>query len=263
MKWGNIGCFNQWLWVLLLGMLAVSVRADYLTEIQVYDDSINKAGEWGLETHVNSTLSGSNVPDYTGGVANVHTFRTTAEISYGFTNTLEGGLYLPFFKEAGGNLNWAGPAVRLKWIPHPAPDEGGLFWGFNVEYDFSNEHWLRDRYQLAYFPILGYRDNNWLFAANFTMETTLYRGTKLGDSDFVPSFKATRRVADWAATGFEFYSDLGSPNISAAHPNLGQQLFWVIDVDREPFVFNFGIGHGINDPSNRLAVKAIFEIPLH
>jgi hypothetical protein len=239
------------------------VQADYLTEIQVYDDSINKPGEWGLEMHLNATPSGVSTADYRGGIPNVHGFRTTAEVSYAFTPTLEGGIYLPFFKEPTGGVNWAGPAVRLKWIPHAAPEEGGFFWGFNVEYDVSNEYWLKDRYQMVYFPILGYRNSDWLFAANLTMETRMPKGYKLGDADFVPGFKLTHRVTEGVASGFELYSDYASPNHWASRTNQSHQLFWVVDVDHEPFVFNFGIGRGINDPTNAWTVKAIFEIPLH
>lgn len=251
------------LFALLWGLAMGVAQADYLTEIQVYDDGINKPGEWGLEMHVNATPSGVSTTDYAGGRPNVHTFRTTAEISYAFNSTLEGGLYLPVFKQATGDLSWAGPAVRLKWIPHPAPEEGGFFWGFNAEYDASNDYWLKDRYQLVYFPILGYRDADWLFAANLTMETRLPHGYKLGDADFVPGFKLTHRVTEGVASGVELYSDFASPLHWVSRTNQSHQLFWVVDVDHEPFVFNFGIGRGINDPTNAWTVKAIFEIPLH
>jgi hypothetical protein len=255
----KVGVFGALLLVLAVGL----AQADYLTEIQVYDDSINKPGEWGLEMHMNSTLSGNSAPDYRGGVANVHTFRTTAEISYGFTSTLEGGLYLPFFKEATGNLGWAGPAFRLKWIPHPAPEEGGLFWGVNGEYDISNTRWLSDRYQMVFFPIVGYRDNNWLLATNLVLQNSLPQGYRLGDGDFEPSFKITRRIAESIASGFELYSDYGSLKQWASQPRQTNQLFWVLDVDKEPWVFNLGIGRGLNDATDRWAVKAIIEIPLH
>ena len=75
-------------------------------EIQVYDNSIDKQGEWGLELNVNSKPSGRSVPDYPGEVPPAHALPSTPELSYGLGHGVETGLYLPSIVNAEGQVTW-------------------------------------------------------------------------------------------------------------------------------------------------------------
>lgn len=79
----------------LLSLAASSARADLQDEIQVYDDSINAPSEPGLELHLNTTPHGRRLPAYAGEVVPDHGWRLTPELSYGLSQSLEVGLYLP------------------------------------------------------------------------------------------------------------------------------------------------------------------------
>ncbi len=230
-------------------------------EIQVYDDSINKKGEWGLELHFNATPSGVATQEYPGEVINAHGLRGTPEISYGLTDTLEAGLYLPVVHGADGATEFAGPRVRLKWIPQQAPATGGMFYGFNVEVSAVKPQYEEAQNQVELRPILGYRTPEWLFVTNPDFDYPLRAGYRQGGPEFNPSFKVTRVVAEGLATGFEYYSDLGRLYNTLPLDQQGHTLFLVLDVDRKPWVFNVGIGRGLTQGTDRWTIKTIFEIP--
>ena len=249
--------------MLLLACLAGSpeARAILQDEIQVYDDSINKPGQWGLELHLNTTPSGVSRAEYAGEIQNVHGVRSTPEISYGLTETLEAGLYLPVVHDATGATEFAGPRARLKWIPRQAPEGGGAFYGLNVEVSAVKPQYEQYQNSMELRPILGFRTPDWLFVTNPTLDYPLRAGYRQGGPDFEPSFKLSRNVAPGFAAGVEYYADVGYLNNPEAFNQQGHVLYLAVDVDRKPWVFNFGIGRGLTAASDRWTVKSIFEIP--
>jgi hypothetical protein len=157
--------------LVLLAAVSISVRAELPDEIQVYDDSINHPGQWGLELHLNRTPDGRSTPDYPGEIAPDHGNRATMEWSYGVTDTLEAGLYLPFLSDAAGTTYFVGPRVRAKWIPvRPEEDKSGAFLGLNIEVSAVNRRLEDGRPAVEFRGILGYRDPEWLIAFNPVLE---------------------------------------------------------------------------------------------
>jgi hypothetical protein len=236
--------------------------ADLPDEIQVYADDINAPGEFHLELHLNTTPSGRSAPAYPGEITPAHGIRLTPEFSYGLTPDLEAGLYLPTLRASGGSLYLAGAKLRMKWLPIHPHEGGGAFAGLNVELSQVAARFDRDRRTMEARPMLGWRSAGWLIAFNPTFDFALAGPDRSQPPDFSPSIKVARTVTDWAALGLEYYSDLGP--ISDIKP-CGQQtrsLFVAIDVDRKPWVFNFGVGRGFGPDSDAWTVKAIFEIPL-
>lgn len=250
--------------VLTFGLLADMASPAYAAlydEIQVYDDTINKPHEFGLETHLNTTPSGRTQPAWPGEVTPDHGVRATAELSYGLTKSLEAGLYLPTLLDRQNNFYLPGAKLRLKWIPRQASD-GGLFYGANVEMGVVGSRFEESRTAVELRPILGYRTQNWLFVTNPVLGYALSPGYRSGGPDFSPQVKVTRTVAPGLALGVETYSDLGKLSNFAPRAEQNHSLYAVIDVDRKPWVFNLGIGHGLNPATDRWTIKAIFEVPL-
>lgn len=244
--------------------MSCPVFASLEDEIQVYDDSINRPGQWGLELHLNTTPSGARAdyPQTPPQVENVHGYRGTPEISYGLTETLEAGLYLPVDNAPGYGTQFAGPRARLKWIPRQAP-EGGLFYGFNVEVSDVKPQYEPDQNEVELRPILGYRTENWLFLTNPVMDYYLHTGYRQNGPDFAPSFKVGRKIMDGLSAGFEYYTEMGQPDIGILpYSQQPDVLFAVVDVDMKPWVFNFGVGRGLTAYADGWTVKAIFEIPI-
>ena len=96
----------------MLALVSCAARADLIDEIQVYDDSINRPGQLGLEVHLNATPEGRAQPQWPGEIPPNHGLRGTMEWSYGLTHSLEAGLYLPFLRDSTGTTYFAGPRFR-------------------------------------------------------------------------------------------------------------------------------------------------------
>jgi hypothetical protein len=247
----------------MCGMIAAApaAQAALTDEVQVYDDSINKPGERGLELHVNTTPSGRTVPAYAGEIPPAHGLRVTSEFSWGLTDTLEGGLYLPTLLDRDNRFYLPGVKLRMKWIPQRAQESGGVFYGLNVELSHVGSRFEASQNALELRPILGYRNADWLVATNPVLGYDLSPGYRRGGFDFSPSLKVSRTVVQGIAVGIETYSELGKLAAFAPRSEREHTLYAAIDVDRGPWVFNFGIGRGLTPVTDRWTVKAIFEIP--
>jgi hypothetical protein len=239
--------------------LAAAALSD---EIQVYDDAINKAGEFGIELHLNTTPRGRTTPDYPGEIVPNRGWRLTPEFSYGLSETLEAGFYLPFLRDESGTSYFAGPKLRLKWLPQrPADGGAGWFYGLNVELSHVGERFEQSRTGLELRPILGYRTHDWLVVTNPVLGYDLSPGYRGGGPDFSPSLKVTRVLADGLSAGFEYYTELGKLAHILPGAEQAQTLYLVMDVDRAPWIFNVGVGHGLNSVTDHWTLKAIFEVP--
>ena len=134
---------------------------------QVYTDDINKPGEFGLELHVNTTPSGRRTADFPREITPHHGLRITPEFSYGLTRDFEAGLYLPYARDIDRTMHFGGPKLRLKWLPVQTDDSGhGWFAGANLEYAFTSAEFEQSTRNVELRPIIGYRNRDWLIAAN-------------------------------------------------------------------------------------------------
>jgi hypothetical protein len=222
-------------------------------EIQVYTDDLEREGERGVELHVNTTPSGRATPDYPGEVTNRHGLRVTPEISWGLGHDMDWGLYLPFVRTADGTTYFAGPKLRLKWMPlRPAEGGAGWFAGLNGEVAFVDERFDQARRGAEIRPIVGYRSAAWLFAANPNFEFDL-AGEDKGVVLFAPSAKVSRSMGGYAL-GAEYYGDFGRVSHFAPRAEQAHTLYLVLDTRR----VNFGIGRGYN-AADKWTVKAIFS----
>lgn len=238
-----------------LALAASGAWAALPDEIQVYTDDLEKPGERGVELHVNTTPSGRATPGYPGEVAPHHGLRVTPEISWGLARNWDAGLYLPFVRSGDGADFFAGPRLRLKWLPlRPAEGESGAFAGINWELSFVQQRFEEARRTAEIRPILGYRTDAWLFAFNPILDVDL-AGEQKGVLVFAPAAKLARTIGHERAVGAEYYADLGRLSHFAPHAEQSHVLYAVLDTER----VNFGIGRGLTGGSDRWTVKAIFS----
>lgn len=232
-------------------------------EVQVYDDSLNSRGEWGLELHLNTTPRGRTVADYPGEVLTHHGLRFTPELSYGLGHGLEAGLYLPAAINANGHADLAGLKLRLKWLPFETVDGHGAFGGVNVELSKLAQRYSLSRWSAEARFIAGWRSADWLLAANPTLGFDLSDGQAGGRPGFSLGLKAARRVLEGVAAGLELYSDSGPLGRPLPWQMQDNRVFVALDIDRKPWVLNLGVGRGLTDAADRWTVKAIFEVPFN
>jgi hypothetical protein len=231
-------------------------------EIQVYTDDINKPGEYGLELHMNTTPAGRSTPNYPGDSIPRHGFRLTPEFSYGLTRDFEAGLYLPTVRDADGSLSAAGVKLRLKWLPLK-PEEGaeGFYGGVNFELARVDQRYSQTPLASEVRMIGGYRAEKWLIGINPILDFDLSPGYRNGGPDFVFGLKAMREVLPGISLGTEYYTAVGKLTHPLPHSLQENTLYLVMDYDRKPWVFNFGVGRGMTGATDQWTVKAIFDVP--
>jgi hypothetical protein len=227
-------------------------------EIQVYTDDLEKPGERGLELHVNTTPSGRSTPDYPGEVTPWHGLRVTPELSWGLGRGMDWGLYLPFVRSAEGDYWFAGPKVRLKWLPlRPSEGGSGVFAGVNAELAYVQQEFVAARKTLEMRPILGWRGTDWLLSVNPTVGMDL-AGEASGVAMFHPSAKIPRPIGEKRALGVEYYADLGKLSHFAPREEQSHTLYLVLDTEGSVGI-NFGIGRGLTSTTDRWTIKAILS----
>jgi len=245
---------------ILFSLFAALARAALPDEIQVYTDDINAPGEFGVELHVNTTPRGRRVPEFPDEVTPHHGLRVTPEFSWGLTRTLEAGFYLPYARDAGGRVLFGGPKARLKWLPlRPKEDEAGWFAGLNGEYSWLSRNFEPETRRFELRPIIGWKNSDWLLAANPVLSWPLNGPERGGRPGFNPSAKVARTVAPGIALGFEYYTELGRLGRPAPRAERPQTLFFAVETERTPIPLHFGIGRGLNDAADKWTVKAILE----
>jgi hypothetical protein len=181
--------------------------------------------------------------------------RFTPEISWGLAENWDGGVYLPFVRSSDGAYFFAGPRLRLKWLPlRPAEGASGMFAGLNGELSFVQQRFEQAGRTAEIRPIIGYRGEKWLFAFNPIFAVDL-AGENQGVFTFAPALKVSRRAWPGLALGAEYYMDLGRAKDFAPREEQSRVLYVTADTDR----VNFGIGYGFTDASDRWTVKTIIS----
>ncbi|WP_427914988.1 hypothetical protein ACPWT1_08765 [Ramlibacter sp. MMS24-I3-19] len=242
--------------------LSLAARADLQDEIQVYDDAINAPGQFGLELHVNATPKGRSTPNYPGEVPPRGALRTTPEFSWGVNRTTELGLYVPALLRPDGTPDVAGAKVRLKWLPLQPENGRGAFGGVNFELSHLGRRYSESRTTLESRFIGGWRDPDWLVAVNPILGFALSPGFRGGGPDLELGVKVARKLVGGVAGGFEYYTSRGAWQHGLPWQQQDNRLYLAFDVDREPWVFNVGLGYGLTNAADRWTVKAIFDIPI-
>ncbi|MGC2520207.1 MAG: hypothetical protein WA373_14010 [Burkholderiales bacterium] len=246
---------------LVAGLAPTFDAAAIEDEIQVYTDELNERGERGLELHLNTTPRGRKTPDYAGDLPPYRGLRITPEFSRGLGGNLEAGLYLPMATDADGQLYLGGAKARLKWLPvHGSEEEGGWYFGANTEVSRVTRKFSESPLSAELRVIGGYRARDWLIGMNPIFGWGLSPGHR-GSPDFTLAWKAVHKVAPGIALGGEYYDGIGTLGDRLPRDQQDRTLYFVMDFDRKPWVFNLGIGHGLTPASDNWTIKAIFEIP--
>lgn len=230
-------------------------------EIQVYTDEINAPGEHGLEVHAITFPKARSTPDYAGEVVPGHSLFVTLEPSYGLSKTVELGLYLPMARDgANGDIGLAGLKGRIKWLPIQNADYDGWYLGANLEIGRVARRYNAVRSNAELRIMAGWRNEDWLLGINPVIGWEL-SDNPAGKPGYGYAVKGSRRVAEGLALGLEYYADKGQIGRTQPWEDQDHKLFYVIDVDAKPWVFNLGIGKGLTHAAEKTTIKAIFELP--
>jgi len=202
-------------------LTAAALQAQgFSDEIQVYTQDIQKTGKYGLELHLNRILQGPK--DAPAGLPFNGSTNLTPEFSYGLTHDLELGLYLPTALDTDHHYRFAGPKVRLKWMPlqPPGEDAPGFFAGLNVEVARSNREFSDTRWGSELRLIAGHQGEDWQLTVNPIFGWALSDVQGRRTPDFTTGWKATYTRWKQAAPGLELYLEHGPLN-HFVHPRCG------------------------------------------
>ena len=240
--------------MLAASSLAIAALPD---EIQVYDDSLDKPGESGLELHLNTTPSGRPTSDYPGETVATHGVRGTFEFSRGLSPHFEAGLYLPTVYDPDHGYTLAGIKARLKWIAVSHETTGGPFAGVNVELGHVERRFDQATDKLEVRTMVGSTNERWLLAVNPTFELPLNAGARGGAPDLAWQMRALRRFSPDTAAGLEYYADLGRLSHLLPADRMQHTVYGVLETPL-PYRFDFHVGVGYGwAGADRLTVKMI------
>lgn len=241
----------------LLALLAAAgvvpaARAQDRFEIQVYDAETATPGEIGLETHLNSVLTGRRTTSPEGEAPTHRVFHATLEPHLGVTDFMELGMYLQSAVRPGFGYDWAGFKLRAKVR---APTSGWLKLGLNGEVSFIPKRFeaagtggeLRPIAEGAFGPLtLGVNP-----IVGFTFDNGVH-------ADLEPCARALMRLAPWLSAGAEYYSSLGPIDGLLPASEQVHRVFGVVELYSGHLDVNFGIGGGTGDDS--FLAKAILTV---
>jgi hypothetical protein len=230
-------------------------------EIQVYMDEMNKAGHFGLDTHVNYVVSGDRLTDFPGQQQSLHRVRVTPEFSFGLTDNIELGAYLPLMTGIDGHYSADGVKGRIKFIA-PRAEGREWFWGANFELGRVDNRLDINPWNAELKGILGARHGPWTLAANANFDWAV-KGPDKGPTTLQLAAKATYDIAPDFAVGLETYNDLGPVrHLGGDLSRQEQALYLVMDKTFGDWDLDFGVGRGYGDNPDKWTIKAIIGVPI-
>jgi hypothetical protein len=120
----------------LVVLVATTVSAHAVDEIQVYNAEIAKVGQWTSQLHSNYAFIGRKEPDFPGGLIPDHALQGTGEWAYGITDWWEMGFYTPFAVDQ--NLTPYSNAAKIRQLfVTPNAAERSFFYGVNFEFSYA------------------------------------------------------------------------------------------------------------------------------
>src|SRR5439155_18136236 len=147
----------------------------------------------------------------------------------------------------------------LKWLPlrDDSKTGGGWFLGANGELSRVQKKFSESRWTSELRIMSGYRNEQWLFAANPIFGWNLSDGLREATPDFSLALKAARKVKEGLDVGLEYYSELGTTSHILPLSQQDNVLYAAIDLERKGWSLNFGVGRGLTSAADKVTVKAI------
>jgi hypothetical protein len=235
--------------------LAVS-RAQNNYEVQVYGSELVKPGNTMVELHSNFTAIGfKTVMD--GVLPDNHAQHETVEITHGFNEWFETGFYIFTTIQPGGGWYYVGSHIRPRFA---VPEKYHLPVGISI----SNEiGWQRpifsaDTWTWEIRPIVDKKMGKFYWSFNPVFDKSLHGLDAHRGYEFSPDFKWSYDVTKRIALGTEYYGSYGPVSGFDAVRDQFHQIIPAADIDfGDKWEFNFGVGIGVTQATERLLIKMI------
>jgi hypothetical protein len=232
-------------------------------EIVIFDDKLEKPGEFGYEVHFNYASRARGESDYPGETAPKGVLRFMPELSYGISDTWGLGLHVPMSHKAG-ETTVDGFKARLTNVNNRETSWGSWFYGANYELSYFDKRLSESRVVAEVLGILGMRRGDWMFVINPTIGRTLSSNTPDVDKrlDLDINFKAMKSINKHLAVGIEHYSEVGKLDRAQFGGESGQITYAIVEFKtKSDLEFHIGIGHGWTDATDKRVFKMIVGLP--
>ena len=244
--------------VLLLLSAGAARAAD--EEIQVYEDDLDKPGQFGLDTHINYVPAGDKLFDYAGEQQSVDRIRVTPEWSYGLNKNVELGLYLPLADFRNNQFTIDGYKFRIKYI-NPHPDSQNWYWGANFEIGQVDKRLDINPWNAELKGILGYHKGKWDLAFNTNIDWAV-AGPDRQPATVQLATKVAYKLTDQYAVGFESYDGAGDFRHFGQFDGAGHEIFGAVDATWGKWGLNAGVGYGYSGEPDHWTLKMILTVPI-
>ena len=242
---------------LLLNLSATPAGAQGNFEIQVYGSELTGPRQTTVELHSNIAVKGTTRTE-DGVVRSQDALHETLEVTYGFTEWFETGLYLFTSIQPDAGWEWVGDHIRPRvGVPESWHWPVGL--GLSMEFGYQQRKFSTDTWTWEIRPIVDQKIDGWYWALNPAVEKSLKGENSRNGFGFTPAAKISYGLTSRVSAGIEYYGDLGP--ISHIDPPAKQQhlVFPVVDIDLGPrWELNFGLGAGLTPATDRFIIKLIF-----
>lgn len=245
--------------LLVLALLfagAVGARAQDNYEIQVYGSETVPTGRTMVELHSNYTLAGrSSAVD--GLLPTNHALHETLEITHGFTEWAEVGVYVFTSARGGDGVQWVGSHIRPR-VRAPVDWHWPVGASLSAEFGYQRAAFSADTWTLELRPIVDRQFGPWYAALNPTLGRSFRGPGTASGLEFAPSATVGLDVSSRVNLALEYYSVLGSLRKLDPAADQQRQLFGVVNLNVGPdWEINAGYGQALTAGGDRKLIKLI------
>src|SRR5271170_3468292 len=226
-------------------------------EIQVYPSETQDPCPTMIELHSNFTIQGSKgMVD--GVYGTEHQLHETVEITQGFTDWFETGLYI--FTSANpnqGGWQWVGNHIRPRArVPESWHWPVGV--SLSLEFGYQRYVFSPDTWTLEIRPIIDKQVGRWYLAFNPTLDRSFHGPSVSQGVVFSPNFKAGYNFTKKIQGGIEYYGSVGP--ITGFDPIRNQEKQFgpaIHGVFPPKWNLILGGGGGVTQATDHLLIKMI------
>lgn len=255
----NFVCTRTLFLTAMVGSSFVTVnaaRAQENYEIQVYGSALVPVHKTMLELHSNFTARGSTLGS-NGTFATNHAIHETMEITHGFSEWFELGLYLFVSERGPEGVQYVGDHIRPRFsIPERFHWPVGL--SLSQEIGYQRKEFSENTWSWEIRPIIDQKIGRAYWSLNPTLDKSL-RGPNAADGFvFAPNAQINFDVTKRVNVALEYYGAYGPLKHFDPYAKTSQQIFPAVNLDvGHDWEFNAGVGFGLTAPTDHLLAKLI------
>jgi hypothetical protein len=209
-----------------------------------------------VELHSNFTANGFKTK-IDGVLPDNHAEHETLEITHGFNEWFETGFYIFTSIQPDGSWYYVGSHIRPRMaVPEKYHLPVGL--SLSTEIGWQRPSFSADTWTWEIRPIVDKKMGKFYWAFNPAIDKSFRGLSRSAGYEFSPNVKGSYDVTKRISAGVEYYGSYGPVTGFDPLRDQFQQIIPAVDVDfGKNWEFNFGVGMGVTQSTERLLIKMI------